>query len=406
MLFFAFLRPMSSLADQFRAAARQIHPAVVAIRRHLHAHPELSFEEKETADFVRQQLENLGLEVKTGIGGYGLTALIVGTAGPSDKVIALRADMDALPILEQNEAAYCSTRPGLMHACGHDMHTASLLGAARLLLLHRNQFAGTIKLIFQPGEEKTPGGASLMIRDGVLKSPDIQTIIGQHVQPSLEVGKVGIRSGMYMASSDELYFRVRGKGGHAAQPWNLIDPVVVAAQIITALQQVVSRSDPRIPSVLSIGKVEAKGVTNVVPEEVYMEGTFRTFSEPWRAEAKQRIARIATHTAEAFGCTCEVTIQHGYPVLFNDEALTARTRRAMEAYLGAENVVELDLWMASEDFAFYTHEIPGCFYRIGVGNAAKGIVHPVHTPRFDIDEESLAVAPGLMAWLAVCELEG
>lgn len=396
-----------SLLQRLQSQASEIHPDIVAIRRHLHAHPELSFEEKETAAFVQQQLEALGLTVTSGIGGYGLSALIVGArpGGDPAKVIALRADMDALPILEQNEVPYCSTRPGLMHACGHDAHTASVLGAARLLVANREAFSGTVKLIFQPGEEKTPGGASLMIRDGVLQHPQVQAIIGHHVQPQLPVGKIGIKTGMYMASCDELYFRVKGKGGHGAQPWNVIDPIVVAAQIITALQQIVSRSDPRIPSVLSIGKVEAKGATNIIPEEVYMEGTFRTMDEPWRAEARQRILRIATHTAEAFGCTCEVDIHHGYPVLFNDQALTARVRTAMEAYVGKENVVDLDLWMASEDFAFYTHEVPGCFFRFGVGNVERGIVHSVHTPKFDVDEAALALTPGLMAWLAIQELE-
>lgn len=392
------------LLSKIQQLAADIHAETVATRRHLHAHPELSFQEKETAAFVATQLRALGLEPQTDVAGHGVVALIEGNKSAADKVIALRADMDALPITEANDVPYKSCHTGVMHACGHDVHTASLLGTARILAQCRDAFSGTVKLIFQPAEEMLPGGASLMIRDGVLKNPNVQAIFGQHVQPFLPAGKIGIRSGMYMASSDEIFMRVIGKGGHGAQPQAVIDPVVITAQIITALQQVVSRSDPRTPSVLSFGKVIANGITNVIPDEVYLEGTFRTMNEPWRKEAHKRIRSIAEGIAASFGARVALDINVGYPVLFNDEKLTARTKDALCAYMGEENVEEIDRWMAAEDFAYYTHEIPGCFYRLGTSNEARGIVHGVHTPRFDIEESALVHATGLMAWLAISEL--
>ncbi len=394
-----------SLIHTIQQLAEAHHSEVIRLRRHLHAHPELSFEEKETAALVASELKYLGMEVQRDVAGHGVVGLLHSTASAAGgPVLALRADMDALPIHENSPQAYCSTRPGVMHACGHDAHTASLLGTARILSNLRDHFPGSIKFIFQPAEEKFPGGATLMIQDGVLQHPQVNTILGQHVQPYIDTGKIGIRPGMYMASADEIYLTVKGKGGHAAHPGSLVDPVFAAAQIIVALQQLVSRSDPRVPSVLSIGKVIAQGATNVIPDEVYLEGTFRTMNEPWREEAHRRIERIIRHTAEACGCVAELDLKKGYPVLVNDEALTARTRNMIAGYVGEENVVDLDIWMAAEDFAYYTHEIPGCFYRLGTRNEGRGIVHGLHTPQFDIDEDALRLSTGLMAWLAINEL--
>lgn len=387
-----------NLMEQLREDARRIHPQVVGWRRRLHQNPELAFEEHETAAFVTERLTEIGVPFRAGVARTGVVAEIQGALpGPT---VALRADLDALPIHEENETEYASCRPGKMHACGHDAHTASLLGTAALLAERRDALRGTVRLVFQPSEEKLPGGASVMLAENALDG--VAAIIGQHVMPILDVGQIGIRSGRYMASADEIYITVRGKGGHAAQPHTVIDPVVIAAQLIVALQQVVSRrADPRVPSVLSFGRLEALGATNVVPEAVRLEGTFRTFDESWRARAHEHVRDIAHGIVEGLGGKLELEIRRGYPVLNNDPALTADTREAITQFAGAENVVDLDLWMASEDFAYYTQALPGCFYRIGTRNEARGIVHGLHTPRFDIDEEALALSTGLMAWLAI-----
>lgn len=395
-----------SLKNRIRTLAENVYEETVAQRRYLHAHPELSFYEAETAAWVKSRLDALGIEALTGVGGNGLVAVIRGQKPGPDKTIALRADMDALPIAEENDVPYKSTCPGVMHACGHDAHTSSLLGTARILKEVSSEFSGEVKLIFQPAEEKLPGGASLMIRDGALRNPDVSAIFGQHVQPYMPCGKIGVRPGMYMASADEIYMRVIGKGGHAAHPAQFIDPVMMMAQILVTLQQVVSRSDPRIPSILSFGRISAEGATNVIPEYVLVEGTFRTMNESWRMEAHEKIRRIVHSVAEGLGGRVELDIRKGYPVLHNDEALTSRARESIADYVGEENIIDMDIWMASEDFAYYTHETPGCFYRLGTRNEARGIVHGLHTPRFDIDEESLRLSTGLMAWLAVKELEG
>ncbi len=393
------------LKQTIQKLASEDHNEVVVWRRRIHAHPELSFQEEQTAAFIAEKLESFGIEVKKNVAGHGLVGLLKGDAMAEDQpVIALRADMDALPIQEANDVPYKSSHPGVMHACGHDVHTSSLLGTARILSQLRQELPGTIKFIFQPAEEKFPGGASLMIKDGVLENPSVSSILGQHVQPYLDRGKIGIRSGMYMASADEIYLTVRGKGGHAAHPATFVDPVTATAQILVALQQVVSRSDPRIPSVLSFGKIIAEGATNIIPNEVYVEGTFRTMNEPWRDKAHERIHRIIRHTAEAFGCVAELDLKKGYPVLYNNAQVTERTRSAISEYVGVDNVVELDLWMAAEDFAYYTHEVPGCFYRLGTRNKEKGIIHGLHTPLFDIDEAALELSTGLMAWTAIHEL--
>jgi len=340
------------------------------------------------------------------MGITGVVVLLTGEKSKSEKVIALRADIDALPIQEMGDKPYKSTVSGVMHACGHDVHTASLLTCIKILNECKADFAGSIKFIFQPAEEKLPGGASVLIKEGVLKNPMPHHILGQHVMPLIEVGKVGFRNGKYMASTDELYFTVKGKGGHGAMPHLNIDPVLIAAQIIIALQQVVSRvTDPKTPSVLSIGKVIANGATNVIPNEVKMEGTFRTLDETWRAAAKIKIQEIAQGIAQSMGGTCDIEIKNGYPFLVNEENTTNITRLAAEEYLGKEQVVELDIWMAAEDFAYYSQEVPACFYRLGTRNESKGITASVHTPNFDIDESALNIGPGLMAYAAIKLLE-
>jgi amidohydrolase len=375
----------------------------VANRRHLHSHPELSFHEVETSAYVAKKLEDLGLEYHR-MAENGLVALIKGDK-PSDKVVALRADMDALPITETNNVPYKSQNTGVMHACGHDAHTSSLLGTAKILTELKSQFAGTVKLIFQPAEEKLPGGASLMIKEGVLENPKPQAVIGQHVMPLIDAGKVGFRAGKYMASTDELYVTVKGKGGHGAQPQQNIDPVIITAHILTALQTIISRyNDPKSPSVLSFGKVIANGATNVIPNEVYLEGTFRTMDEEWRNDAHKKMKKMAEGIAESMGGSCDFNIMRGYPFLINEEKLTAATRAHAEDYLGKENVLDLDIWMAAEDFAYYSQVADSCFYRLGTRNESRGITSSVHTPTFDVEEDAFKVSTGLMAYLALKQL--
>ena len=391
------------LKTKIKELAKNIHQEVIASRRHLHQNPELSFEEENTRVYVAGKLDELGISYER-MAGNGLVALLQGEK-PSNQVVALRGDMDALPILETNDVPYKSQNPGVMHACGHDVHTSSLLGTAHILNQLKAEFGGTVKFIFQPAEEKLPGGASLMIAEGVLENPKPQAVIGQHVMPLIDAGKVGFRAGKYMASTDELYVTVKGKGGHGAQPQQNIDPVIITAHILTALQQVVSRfADPKSPSVLSFGKVIANGATNVIPNEVYLEGTFRTMDENWRQEAHVRMKKMAEGMAESMGATCDFEIRKGYPFLINEEKLTANVRAFAEDYLGKENVLDLDLWMAAEDFAYYSQVADACFYRLGTRNEARGIVSSVHTPTFDVDESSLEVSTGLMAYLALKQL--
>lgn len=390
--------------DHIKKLASEHLADIIEIRRHLHAHPELSYEEFNTVKYVAEQLRKIGIEFKEGVAKTGLTALIKGK-NPDKKVIALRADMDALPITEANDVPYKSKNEGVMHACGHDAHTASLLGASRILDEVKDKFEGTVKLIFQPGEEKNPGGASLMIKDGALKNPAPVNIHGQHVMPLIPVGKVGFRSGMYMASADEIYLTVKGKGGHGAIPELLTDQVLITCHIIVALQQIISRNaSPKTPTVLSFGKVEAKGATNIIPDEVKVAGTFRAMDEEWRAKAHELITKMAQSIAEGMGAECEVNIDKGYPYLENDPALTEKSRKIAEDYLGKENVVDLPIWMGAEDFSYYSQEMPACFYRLGTRNEEKGITSYVHTPTFNIDENALEIGAGLMAWIALNQL--
>lgn len=349
------------------------------------------------------ELTNIGLKPMP-MADTGIMALIEGK-NPQVKTIALRADMDALPIEEANAVPYKSKNKGVMHACGHDVHTASLLTTARILAEVRNQFEGTVKLIFQPGEEKNPGGASYMIRDGALENPTPAGILGQHVMPLIPVGKIGFREGMYMASCDEIYLKVIGKGGHGAAPELAVDPILIASHLIVAMQQVISRNaSPKQPTVLTFGKISGEGATNIIPNEVNIAGTFRAMNEEWREAALKKIRTLATGLAESMGGRCEVDISRGYPYLENNPALTRSIRASAEAYVGKENIVDLDITLGAEDFAYYSQKIPASFYRLGTRNEAKGITSYVHTPTFDVDEDALAIGPGLMAWMAVEEL--
>lgn len=395
---------MTAILIRIKQLAASHLPDTVAVRRHLHAHPELSFQESDTSAFVCSKLDEWGIAYQAGYVKTGIVAHIRGR-NPESKVIALRADLDALPITEANDVPYRSKNTGVMHACGHDVHTSCMLGAARILHELRDEWEGTVKLVFQPGEERLPGGASLMIKEGALDTPPASAIFGQHVFPDLEVGKVGFRPGMYMASTDELFMTVHGKGGHAALPHTLIDPVLITAHILTALQQVVSRrARPGVPSVLSFGKVTANGATNIIPDRVELEGTFRTMDEEWRAEAHRIMVETAENLARGMGGTCDFRVERGYPFLVNDEVLTANAQQAAREYLGAENVVDLDMRMTAEDFSYYSQLMPACFYRLGTRNSQRGITSGLHTPTFDVDESCLETGAGLMAWLTVRQL--
>lgn len=393
------------MKEQIQSLAQTYQPQIVAHRRHLHRYPELSFQEVETARYVANELHNIGVEVIEKVAGTGVIALVKGK-NPQRRTTALRADMDALPIQEASTCDYRSQHDGVMHACGHDAHTASLLGTVRILHTLRDQWEGTVKCIFQPGEEMLPGGASLLIKAGVLRQPAPATILGQHVHPPLPAGTVGMRPGRYMASSDELYVTVKGRGGHGAMPHDCVDPIVITAQIIVALQQLVSRyADPHMPTVLTFGKVNTVGgATNVIPNTVKLEGTFRTMEEKWRKEAHKRMRKMAQSIAHSMGGACDFNIVQGYPVLVNDEALTLRARQWAIDFLGKDKVVDLPPRMTAEDFAYYTQQMPACFYRLGTGNKARGITSALHTETFDIDEAALETGMGLMAWLAIQSL--
>jgi amidohydrolase len=387
------------IQDRIRELAAVYEQKYIAIRQHLHAHPELSYQEYETAAFVRKQLDDLGI-AHTTMADTGVVGIIEGL-DPASRVVALRADMDALPILEENEVSYKSVRPGIMHACGHDVHTTCLLGAAQILSETRDLWRGTVKLIFQPGEERNPGGASLMIRDGVLDNPRPSKIFALHVHPGLETGRLSFRGGMVMASADELYITIKGKGGHAAAPHLTTDTILVAAQLILSLQQLISRNNnPFNPSVLSITSIQGGNTTNVIPTEVKLMGTFRAMNEEWRFKAHELIRKQTMELANALGATADVHIDVGYPFVLNDEALNLAARTQAGQYLGADNVETTELRMGAEDFGYYSHQVPGCFFRLGVGNRAAGITANVHTPVFNIDERAIRIGMGVMAWLA------
>ena len=389
------------MRDKIKKLAKKYSAEFIAIRHHLHANPELSYQEFETSKFIQSKLAEFGIpyEVKA---TTGIVGLIKGK-NPDSRVFAIRADIDALPILEENDVSYRSTRKGIMHACGHDVHTTCLLGASKILNELKNEWQGTIKLIFQPGEEKNPGGASYMIKEGVLENPKPSGIVAMHVHTGMPVGKTSFRSGKVMASADELYFTIKGKGGHAAAPHLCVDPILIASHLIIALQQVISRnSNPFDPSVLSITSFQGGATTNVIPNEVKLMGTFRAMDEKWRAEAHHLIERISKDLVHSMGAEIDVHIDKGYPAVVNNDDLNKSVKNAASEFLGSENVEETELRMGAEDFGYYAQQIPACFYRVGVMNKEKGIVSGVHTPTFNIDENAIEVGMGLMAWLGTC----
>lgn len=401
---------MQNIISKIKELASKHAEEIIAIRRHIHQFPELSFEEINTSAFVCSILEKHNISYTKGIVKTGIVALIEGK-NPNKKTILLRADLDALPIEEKNEVTYKSENIGVMHACGHDAHTASVLGTAIILKQLTTEFEGTIKIIFQPGEEVLPGGASLMIKEGVLKNPNVDIAFGQHVFPNMEVGKVGFRKGMYMASTDELHITIKGKGGHAAMAGEYNNPIVVVAHIITEVEKqfpfivdeegVARNKENNIPTVIAFGKVEAKGATNVIPESVYFAGTLRTMDEKWRIEVKEKLKNIIESICKTYKVEANINIEKGYPFLTNNDEVTEKAKQSAVLYLGKDQVEDLPLRMTAEDFAYITQEVPSCFYRLGTANKAQGIVSGVHTSTFNIDENALEIASGLMAWISI-----
>lgn len=392
---------MTSVIDTIRLKAEEYYSEILAIRRHIHKHPELSKQEKNTMEFIGSKLREYGIQFKDNVGGFGIIGIIEGQE-PQTLCLALRADMDALPIQETNDVAYKSANPGVMHACGHDVHIASLLGAAKILNGLKDQFRGTIKLLFQPSEETYPGGAIQMIRDGAMENPKPGFVIGQHVFPFLSAGEVGFRPGMFMASTDEFFITVKGKGGHGAMPQTAVDPILIASHIVVALQQIVSRNaNPLVSTVVTLGKFIGEGRTNVIPETARLEGTVRTFDEQWRARVHELLRQIANGTAEAMGGSCDITVDRGYPYLFNNEDLTGKLITFAGEYLGQNNVKPMEQKMGAEDFAYFAQEAPGCLFGLGIADPALGVGPNLHTAGFTVDETSIKTGMGLMAWLAV-----
>ncbi|MBK7148601.1 MAG: amidohydrolase [Bacteroidetes bacterium] len=385
------------LQQKIQQLSEKYFPRVIALRRQLHAHPELSWAETETSKLVAQELMRCGIEVQTRVAKNGVVGLLKGK-NPEARCLALRADMDALPITEENEVDYCSQNAGVMHACGHDVHTANLLGAAMILSELKDELEGTIKFIFQPSEEKIPSGAEAMIQAGVLENPKVDKIFGLHVSPEIEAGQFGFCPGKFMASSDEIYLTVHGKGGHAARPEELKNPLLIAAEILLELRML---SNPQVPVVLSFGKIEGKGATNVVPDKVEIAGTLRCFDEQLRTQLHQQIAFLCERVTEKYHTHVDIHILKGYPVLLNHTETTRQAKEQAIAYLGTKQVLDIPSRMGSEDFAYYTHQVPACFYRLGVGNKKKGITAGLHTATFNVDEDALKESIGLMSWLAM-----
>lgn len=390
------------MQKKIKKLAHELRDEFLSIRHHLHRHPELSYKEYETSAYIKQKLKEWDIPFREGVADTGIVAHIEGR-NPNKKVIALRADMDALPIQEENEVAYKSQNKGVMHACGHDVHMTTLLGTAKILKQVAGTFEGTFKLIFQPGEERAPGGASLMIRDGALENPKPDAIIGMHVDPDIEMGHVGFfEPGISMASADEIFITVKGNGGHAATPHLTTDTILVASHIVVGLQQLISRNkDPLSPSVLSICSFNGGHTTNVIPKEVKLIGTFRALDEEWRYKAHDLIKKEARAIAEGMGAEIDLEIPPGYPGLESDKKVTTATRKFAETYLGKEQIKTIPNRMGGEDFAFYTKEIPACFYRLGVGNKKRGITSHLHTPTFNVDEDAIEKGVGLMTFIGI-----
>lgn len=388
------------MLEKIKQLAKDYSEEFIGVRHHIHSNPELSYEEFKTSQYIQDKLAswNIRFEVKATTGVVGL----IEGKNPSKKIIALRADMDALPITEENDVDYRSKNTGVMHACGHDVHTTCLLGAAKILSETKNDWEGTVKLIFQPGEEKNPGGASYLIKEGVLEKPAPEKILALHVHPGLEVGEFSFRGGMVMASADEIYISIKAKGGHAAAPQFTADTILIASHLVISLQQIISRNnDPFNPSVLSITSIQGGNATNIIPSEVKLMGTFRAMNETWRFKAHELIIKQTKELVAAMGAEASIHIDVGYPFVFNNEALSAEAMANAKLYAGEKNVTQTELRMGAEDFAYYSHKIPACFFRLGAGNKAKGITSGVHTPTFNIDEKAIEQGMGMMAWLAV-----
>ena len=378
------------LQQLIKDKAKSIFEKVRSFREHLHRNPELSYQEHNTMNYVSRILTEHNIQHEIGIGKTGVVALIKSENHKNDVCIGLRADLDALPIQEENEVPYKSEVNGVMHACGHDVHTSILLGTALILNELKDQLPYAVKCIFQPGEEKNPGGATFMIADGVLENPKVKELYALHVFPSMQVGNVGFKEGIYMASCDEIHLTIHGKGGHGATPNECVDPIIIGSSILLELQQIVSRKcDPKIPSVLSFGHFEALGATNIIPSKAILKGTFRTMNETWRAQALALIETNIRSIAEMHGATVDLEISKGYPYLENDPQITSKLRMKAIEFLGEGNVEELPIRLTSEDFSFYSHKVPVCFFRLGVRNESKGITYGVHHPRFDIDNDAL-----------------
>ena len=392
-----------AIRGQVMDLAAQLAPRYWEARCSLHMNPEPSFAEEKTSEFVQQHLEGLGISFTGGWAGHGVVAVIKGHA--EGNVVGLRADLDALPIHEQNDVAYRSQNEGWMHACGHDFHTACLLGVAEALHTLRNQWAGEVVLIFQPGEERLPGGASQMIEQGVLHRHKPHVMLAQHVTPEISAGEVGFKQGRFMASTDEIYITVTGKGGHAAMPASFISPIIAASNLVLGLEKEfmhpVSQAGMHYPTVFTIGKFEGLGATNVVPKEVKLEGTFRTFNEQWRKACHNVLQRFCLKFARKNHVEVDLRIVRGYPCLVNHPELTAFCEDEARQYLGEERVHSLPLRMTAEDFAFFSERMPVCFYRIGTGGQTPETRFNVHHPNFDVAQESMETALGLMTWLTL-----
>jgi amidohydrolase len=390
------------LKDKIKLLAKNYYPQILAVRQHLHKHPELSFKEFETSNFIQEQLQKAKIPFTAGHVETGIIALIKGR-NPEKRTILLRADMDALPIEEKNDVPYKSVNQGVMHACGHDVHSACALGAAFILNDLKEEWEGSVKIMFQPGEEVLPGGAGLMIEAGVLENPKVDKAIALHVFPSMETGKVGFKSGMYMASTDELYLTVNGKGGHAAMPGEYVNPLIIASEILLKINSRFMDADAsgkKIPTVVAFGKIEGAGATNVIPQKLEIAGTFRTMNEAWRTSVHEQLQKIVKDISSKYQIESSLRVEKGYPFLVNDEAFTTSCSKAAQEYLGKEKVEELPIRMTAEDFAFISQKVPSCFFRLGTGNKQKGIASGVHSPNFDIDESALEIGMGMMAYLS------